>query len=410
MTSRQVRVEARGVTTREIGREAAFSVVDRMSRSLMTATGTTLGVAMLVAVVGLGQTAQSQIDRRFNALAATQVKAQPAVSDQPDVFPVDADARSRRIDGVESAGLVWSIRGDPPPEVASSSVRGLGVSSRTIPVFAASQGIFDAAGATGVEGRVFSAWHAETQADVAVLSRSAANLLGVTRTSGQPAVLVNGIPLLVVGIVDDFQRERRLDLGVIVPAPTARALFGPPDVTSDATLIVRTRPGAAEVVAGQLATATRPDRGDLIAVLPPISPRRLAAEVGNDLRAAFVGLGLLALVVGAIGIANSTTVAVLERRGEIGLRRALGARPRQVAQQFVFEALIVGLLGGAFAAGFGLLLVVAVSWSREWTPVLDARVLVVAPLLGALVGAAAGLAPAISAARLDPATALRAGL
>ena len=394
----------------EIIREAATGVVDRMSRSVMTATGTALGVAMLVAVVGLGQTAQSQIDRRFTALAATQVTAGPSLRDQQDVFFDDAEVRSLRIDGVESAGFMWSIRRDPPVEVASSSVQGLGVASRTVPVFAASQGVFAAAGASGVEGRLFGDWHARTRSQVAVLSRSAANVLDVTHTWGQPAVLVDNVPFLVVGIVDDFPREPRLDLGIIVPAQTARELFGPPDSTSDSTLVVRTRPGAAEVVADQLAVAVRPDRPELVAVVPPVSPRRLAAEVGGDLRDAFFGLGILALIVGAIGIANSTTVAVLERRGEIGLRMALGARPRHVAYQFVFEALIVGVLGGAFAAGLGSLIIVVVSWAREWTPVLDVRILIVAPLLGALVGALAGLIPAIRAARVDPATALRTGV
>jgi putative ABC transport system permease protein len=365
---------------------------------------------MLVAVVGLGQTARSQIDSRFTALAATQVRAQPALGDQPDVIPDGADARSRRVIGVESAGLLWSVGSDPPPEVASSSVQGLGIASRTVPVFAATPGIFDAAGATGIEGRVFSAWHAQTRSQVAVLSRSAANLLDIAHTSGQPAVFINGVPFLILGIVDGFPRESRLELGVVVPAQTARVLFGPPDATSAETLIVRTRTGAAEVVAGQLAVAIRPDNPNLIAVVPPISPHRLASQVGSDLRTTFVGLGVLALVIGALGIANSTTVAVLERRGEIGLRMALGARPRHVAQQFVLEALMIGLLGGAFAAGFGSLIVVVVSSGRKWTPVLDVRVLVIAPVLGALVGACAGIVPAVRAALVDPATALRSGV
>ncbi|MGI9118756.1 MAG: ABC transporter permease [Acidimicrobiales bacterium] len=257
-----------------------------------------------------------------------------------------------------------------------------------------------------MEGRLFGARHDRTEARVAVLSRSAANLLGVADVSGQRAVFIDDVPFLLVGIVDSVPRSSQLEVGVIVPASTARKQFGAPCPTDEPTLLVRTSVGAAETVARQLAVAVRPTGPELIAVVPPITPRRLANEVGDDLRFTFLGLGLLALAVGGIGIANATTVAVLERRGEIGLRMALGARRRHIVVQFLSEALTIGVLGGALA-GAGSHMVVDVSVAREWTPVLDVRVLAAAPLLGGVVGAVAGVIPALRAARLDPATALR---
>jgi ABC-type antimicrobial peptide transport system permease subunit len=123
----------------------------------------------------------------------------------------------------------------------------------------------------------------------------------------------------------------------------------------------------------------------------------------------FLVLGGVSLLVGAIGIANVTLVSVLERVGEIGLRRALGAARRHVAAQFLMESTAMGLVGGIIGASMGVLLVVAISAARTWTPVLDPWVPLAAPLVGALTGLVAGLYPAIRASALEPVEALRAG-
>jgi putative ABC transport system permease protein len=120
-------------------------------------------------------------------------------------------------------------------------------------------------------------------------------------------------------------------------------------------------------------------------------------------------LGGVSLLVGAIGIANVTLVSVLERVGEIGLRRALGARRRHIALQFLAESTAMGLLGGIVGASAGVLVVVGVSASRSWTPVLDPLLPIVAPLAGAAVGLVAGAYPSLRAAKLEPVDALRSG-
>ena len=121
-------------------------------------------------------------------------------------------------------------------------------------------------------------------------------------------------------------------------------------------------------------------------------------------------LGGVSLLVGAIGIANVTLVSVLERVGEIGLRRSLGASKRHIAGQFLVESTGMGLTGGIIGASAGILVIVAVSASRTWTPVLDPWIPLGAPALGALIGLLSGTYPALRAASLEPVDALRAGM
>jgi putative ABC transport system permease protein len=131
--------------------------------------------------------------------------------------------------------------------------------------------------------------------------------------------------------------------------------------------------------------------------------------VGSDVSALFLAFAILAGVVGGLGIANVTLLSVMERTGEIGLRRALGARKRQIAGQFLTESGITGLIGGLVGAAGGILAVLVVSVIRSWTPVLDGTLALLAPLLGALIGLFAGAYPALKAAGIEPITALRQG-
>ncbi|WP_297747149.1 ABC transporter permease [uncultured Tessaracoccus sp.] len=387
--------------------EVVVGVGARPMRVALTLVGTVLGIATLVAVLGLTTSAQGQISERFTELRATGIEVNPvegAAAGTP--FTLEAKDRVARINGVEHAGYAWRVPVTEARAVGKTPLRGqLGPQPDAVEVVAISDGLLEASRATMGWGRTFDRFCLQRACNVAVVGSVAARQLGINGAQEDVHVFIEGQPFAVIGIVADVKRNTTMMASVMIPTTTAQQLWGPP-MQDPGWMTLDVRVGAASVVGQQVPYALRPEAMDSLKVSTPPDPRQLQERVGGDLGALFLGLAGITLLVGAFGIANSTTVSVMERVPEVGLRRALGARPVHIAAQFVGESSVLGLIGGLIGTPVGIGVVVAVCAIRQWTAVMPSWLLVT-PLVGLFTGLIAGIYPAMRAARVEPVTALQ---
>ncbi|NED95387.1 ABC transporter permease [Phytoactinopolyspora alkaliphila] len=400
----------RRLTLRDLVDEALSGVAARPSRLALTTLGTVIGVAALVSTIGLGQTASGQISDRFDATSATRVVVEAGERDSPDgavqatELPWDAADRVARLSGVASAGTFARVA------VGGANVRGVPINDPSgsidhdIPVTAVTEGLFDAVNGVLSTGRFFDSGHDERGNAVVVLGRYAAERLGINRVDAQPSIFIGDRPFTVVGILDTVSHRSELLDSAILPMGTAESLYG---LQAPAAVEIRTELGAAQLIGSQAALAVAPNSPELLSVEVPPRPGSLRDDVSTDINALFLALGGLALLVGGLGIANITLLSVMERISEIGLRRSVGASSKHIAGQFIVESVVIGFLGGLIGAAAGVLATVGVSVVQDWTPLLDYRLAVLAPFLGAAIGLLAGTYPAWRASTIEPITALR---
>jgi macrolide transport system ATP-binding/permease protein len=392
----------------DLGNEALAGLFSRPGRMSLTVLGTVIGLTALVATLGLSRTAGNRIVGHFDALAATEivVTRSPTATAEASALPWDAEARLLRLNGVVAAGSLSTVN------VGTRQVSTSPISDPTrqtefkLTVQAASPGLFTAVRASLRNGRLIDVGHSARADRVVVLGPTAAEKLGITGLEQLPAVRIGDNVYLVIGILDGVARQPALLGSVIMPEGTAQKDFR---LTSPERVVIETRIGASKLIARQVPNALRPDSARGLKVAVPPEPQRARDRVQSDLSLLFLMLGAVSLLVGAIGIANVTLVSVMERTGEIGLRRALGATRRHIAMQFLLETTSMGLVGGVIGASVGTLVVVGVSAYQDWTPVLDPLVPFAAPLLGGLIGLISGTYPALRASRLEPVEALRSG-
>jgi ABC-type antimicrobial peptide transport system permease subunit len=387
---------------RDLASEAMAAVLVRPTRLAINALGITLGVLAVVATTGLVGTAGAQIVSRFDALAATEVRVAPtknADGTADSVLPFDAEQRLGQLSGVVASAAISVL-----PDVTVRGVASGAGEGAPPAVVAASAGVFAATHAGLDAGRWFDQGHDSRADQVAVIGRDAAKRLQLTDIGLRPTIVLNDVPFTVIGVLGTAGRQADLVSSVIIPDGSARALTG---LAAPQWVLIDTKIGYAGQVAAQAALALAPQAPSRLTAVRAPDAAVVRARVATDVRSLFLILGSLSLLIGAVGISNTMLVSVIERTGEIGLRRSLGGTRAAVALQFLIESSMIGAVGGVIGSSLGVLTLVSVSMAQGWSPVLQPWLPPATALLATVVGTCAGAYPAIRAANLQPIAALR---
>jgi putative ABC transport system permease protein len=388
----------------DVLRVAAVGLRTRRLRAALSALGVAIGIASMVAVLGISDSSKAGLVEELNQLGTNLLTVAPGQDflGQNAQLPESADRAVLNLASVHDAAAVTSI--------ASASARRNSyieaAETGGLTVDAADLGLLATLGGSLARGRFLDS--ANERYPIVVLGAVAAKRLGVDALTvdGRPVqVFISGTWFTVGGVLAALPLAPEIDRAALIGYPIAHSLFGTSRNAS--TLYVRADPERVSEAASLLPAAADPQHPEQTQVSRPSSALQARADAQSTLTALFLALGAVALLVGGVGIANVMVISVLERRPEIGLRRALGATRAHIGVQFLGESVLLSLLGGAAGIGLGAAATAGYASLQGWVLVVPLLAVGGSVAIAVGLGALAGLYPAVRAARLAPASALR---
>jgi putative ABC transport system permease protein len=384
----------------DLCRLAAVGLRTRKLRAGLSALGIAIGVAAIVSVLGLSASSQAGLLAEIAKLGTNllTVTNGQTITGQPAELPITAPGMIARLPGVEKVqdtGLVATASAYRSPLIPA-------VNTNALSVEAASLGLLPAVSTNVARGSWLNA--ATARQPVAVLGAAAAQRLGIDRIWPGERIWVGGMWFYVVGILKPAALVPDIDSAVLIGYPAAQRYLGFDGHPS--TIYVRARTSQVQSVDSLLGVQASPEDPSQVNVSQPSAALTAQAEAESAFNVLFLGLGAVALLIGAVGVANIMVISVLERRSEIGLRRALGATRGHIRFQFLSEAVLLSAAGGAVGVAAGAAATAVYATIKQWAIVIPAVAWAGGFGAALIIGAAAGLMPALRAARLSPTQAL----
>lgn len=382
-----VRVGASGLRTRKI-------------RAVLSAIGIAIGIATLVGILGLSQSGSADLIKELDALGTNLLTVQAGEGFQTGQvsLPPDAAVMIKRIGPVYEVATVSGVSGG----VFRNDLIGDG-RTRGITIFAGDLNLLQAQRGTLKAGTYLTV--ATSEFPTVVLGSVAAERLGIREILGDQKIMVGDMWFTVVGILNPLHLAADLDRGAIIGYGAAEKFLDHEDPAD--VIYVRAYPEYVHDVRSVMAATVNPQNPEEVQVSRAsdvLEAREAATIIFTSL---FVGLGAVALLVGGVGIANVMVMAVIERRNEIGLRRALGATRFHIASQFLTESLLISTIGGVTGIIIGILATAVFTIIQDWILVIPVYAIVGGIVSSILIGGLAGFYPALRAANLSPTEALR---
>jgi putative ABC transport system permease protein len=391
-------------------RVASVGLRTRPLRAALSALGIAIGTAAIVAVLGLSSSSQARLIAQIDQLGTNLLTAESGTTftgaDAP--LPLEARARITHLGDVQSVAdtaLLKDAKVYRSSLIPPANSGGLQVRATSLDLLAVL--------GTGIAR---GSWlnDATAREPVAVLGSVAAQRLGISRVYPDERIWLGGQWFNIAGILQPSPLAPEIDSSALVGYPAAETYLGYTSLVGGeaqpgppSTIYVRTTSGHEAAVQALLARTANPQAANEVKVSQPSDILTARAAAAGAFDTLFLGLGVVALIVGAVGVANIMIISVLERRSEIGLRRALGATQGQVRAQFLTESILLALIGGIVGVFAGALATAVYANTRGWTVVIPAEAWAGGIASAILIGALAGLMPAIRASRTPPTIALR---